>query len=129
MAKLATTSVATDTGTYSLALEIRTDAQTLVIEWKLVRLDEQGQTQTGSVTLDFSNPTLNQFSVHIPPGLTGLALCLAGCIGKSLIEPVIECLAGSHDPTKILECLKSKGIQIGSSALACALECLVNHPV
>jgi hypothetical protein len=125
MARLATTTVETDQGTLSLALDIKTDGSTLVIDWTVS--PPNAGTLSGNVTADLSNPAINQFSIHIPTGVTGLALCLAGCVAKSVIGPLIECLSASRDPQKVLDCLKSKGISIGSSAIACALGCLATY--
>lgn len=124
MARLATTTVETDEGTLSIILNIEAEGNNLVIDWTLSH--PNAGTLDGKVTNDFSNPASNQFTVHIPTGLTGLALCLAGCVAKSVIGPLIECLSASHDPKKVLDCLKNKGISIGSSALACALGCLAS---
>src|ERR1700682_2742961 len=100
--------------THRLELRVEQEGRNVVVTWTYT--PTPGNEQTGTVVFDSAQSFFPSL-LHLPANATPLAICLATCVGKSLAEPVIECvLSVGKDPVSIISCLKKKGLQVAAHA-------------
>jgi hypothetical protein len=71
-----------------------------------------------TIAVDSTNGTFNISGMNM---LTSTATCLAACAVGSILKPLITCF--NRDLGKYKSCLKSKGVDLLSDAVTCALGC------
>jgi hypothetical protein len=114
---------------YGIDLDITSENDLIEVDYRIgIGNNEQFN---GKITFTPNGPD-NSLSTSMAPIFhqqAPLALCLAGCVAKGLIGPLIECLRGNwNNFHKVVDCMKKKGLPIAAEVAICAYECHVNHP-
>ena len=89
-------------------------------ESKDVEIKLQSEETVDTITLQF-----NDYKSTINIAHQFDASCLAICVGKALIGPILECWwKNNKNWNDFMDCLKGKSIELAASAIECATECL-----
>lgn len=84
-------------------------------------LDGQIKGKPGLGRVQINADLVPAMAFQIIPVFDPLYLCIAKCGLVGLVGPLIECF--NRDPVKYIDCLKTKGLQIGAGILACVIDC------